>query len=495
MLRMYSRHHNIALRTSASRIVYGAVACIGVLSSPAVAGEWTITPRIDVEQSFTDNARSVAEGLEADMITTTTAGVDVSGSGARLQLNFNYNISRDTFWDNSDLNGLRQSLLGTSKVETIEDFMFIDTRASITQQSLARGGGISASDRNVGSNDQSTVVNYAITPNFAHRYGNWAESDVRYSFNETRFLETDVGEAGVQPDTSRSFEIEGLVRSGRHFSRLSWELSTSRTFTNNNSDRNLTELSGEYAWSRKIALLGLAGREEIENSGLNADDDPEFFWRGGFRLTPGPRTSVRFEAGHRFGGANFSGEASYQFSSVTALQVSYEESVRTDRQALTDNLNNLVVGADGGLIDPNTGVAGDPNATNLDFLDQTTRQQNLSISLNGASGRNTYNLTLGANKRTQEPDETQDTVVTFGAQLNRRMRPNLDGGVSANLSVLTESANGIEDYTLRSNAFLSYRLMENFTGRVSYDFLHRDSDNNVQDVQENVVSVSLSKSF
>lgn len=37
--------------------------------------------------------------------------------------------------------------------------------------------------------------------------------------------------------------------------------------------------------------------------------------------------------------------------------------------------------------------------------------------------------------------------------------------------------------------------MEDFTGRLSYNFLHRDSDNNAQDLQENVLSASLRKSF
>jgi len=484
---MYSRRQNPAIRISALRAACVAVTFAGLLSTTANAGEWTITPRIEVEQSFTDNARSVSEGLEADMITTTTADITIDGEGRRAQLNFNYNLSRDSFWDNTELGGLRQRLLGVGNIEAIEDHVFIDTRATITQQSLTRGGGASASERTVGTNDQSTVVNYSFTPNFAHRYGNWADTDLRYTFNETQFLDTDVGQAGVQPDASSSHQIVGLLRSGTKFARLSWELVTTRTFTDNDSDRDSTELSGEYAWTRKLTLLGRMGREEIENSGLGAVDEPEFFWRGGFRLNPGPRTSIRFEAGHRFGGVNFSSDASYQIGSSMELTASYEEEVRTDRQALTANLNNLAF-VDGV---PNA----DPNATDFDFLDQTTRQQNLNISLNGTSGRNTFTVSARASKRTQEPQETEDTVVTFNVRLNRRLRPNLDGGVSTNLSVVTESANGIEDYTFRGNAFLSYRLMQDFTGRLNYDYLRRDSDIDTQDLEENVLSVSLSKSF
>ena len=63
------------------------------LCSSVEAGEWSIQPRANVEQSFTDNVRSVSDGAESDLITTASAGIGVSGVGRRLQLNFDYNNS------------------------------------------------------------------------------------------------------------------------------------------------------------------------------------------------------------------------------------------------------------------------------------------------------------------------------------------------------------------------------------------------------------------
>lgn len=492
---MYLSENIAGLSNGAPRAGWGAALAVLFLPVAALAGEWTIVPSLEVEQSVTDNARSVAEGQEADLITTTTGGINVSGQGRRAQLSFNYNLSRDSFWDNTELSGMRQNLLGAGNLEAWEDHIFIDTRASISQQSLVRNGGTSASERTVATNDQSTVVNYSVTPNFAHRYGNWADTDLRYTFNETRFLDTDTGSAGAQPDASRSQTVVALLRSGTEFNRLSWELSTTRTFTDNGSDSNLMQLSSEYVFSRKLTLIGLLGREEIENSGLNANDDPEVFWRGGFRLTPGPRTSIRFEAGHRFGGANFSGDASYRLGATTVITASYEEDVRTDRQALTDNLNNIGLDENGQFIDLVTGLPANPNALSFDFLDQTTRQQNFNISINGTSGRNTFSLSASASKRTQEPTDVSDSEVSFGARINRRIWPDLDGGLSANVSMITEAADGNNGLTLRSGAFLNYKIMKQLNGTFRYDFLRRDADNDAQELEENVVSVSLRKTF
>ena len=66
---------------------------VPALVRPSGAGEWTITPRVNVEQSVTDNVRSVSDGAESDFITTANAGVSVAGIGRSLQLNFNL-----SFW-------------------------------------------------------------------------------------------------------------------------------------------------------------------------------------------------------------------------------------------------------------------------------------------------------------------------------------------------------------------------------------------------------------
>ncbi len=495
---MFFVRHNFPKGSCTARVGLGAllgIAACAFIVPNANAGEWTINPQISVEQSFTDNARSVSEGLEADIITSTTAGIDVSGVGRRAQLNFNYNISRDAFWDNTELGGFRQSLLGSGNVEAVEDFVFIDTRASVSQQSLQRGGGVSASDRTVGTNDQSTVLNYSITPNFEHRYGSWADTDVRYTFNETRFFDPDVGTAGAQPDASRTHTIQTLLRSGPKFTQLSWELSGTRTFTDNGSNRNLTELSGEYAWTRHLTLIGRAGSETIDGSGINADDSAELFWLGGVRITPGPKSSFRIETGRRFASTSFSADASYRFSSRTALTASYKEDVQTERQELAANLDSLVLSDDGILIDPATGLPGSPNSFDLDFLDRVNKSKTFNIALNGTRGRNSFNLNGTVNIRSQEPEGTEDVVVGFGGGINRRIWPDLNGGISANINIITEAANGIEEYTFTSNAFLSYSISENFTGSLRYDFLRRDSDADASDLQENVLSVSLNKTF
>jgi uncharacterized protein (PEP-CTERM system associated) len=467
----------------------------GAMSSAAYSGEWRITPRVAMEQSVTDNVRSVSTGLEADMITSTTAGIGINGNGRRVQLNFNYDISKDIFWDNSELNTFRQSMLGASSVELWEDHIFVKTNASISQQSLARTGGQTASDRGAGTNDQSVVVNYSVTPNFGHRYGNWGESDVIVSFNETRFLDSDTGTANAQPDASRTYDITTLLRSGPKFTQLKWEVNGNKSFTSNNANRQSTEISGEYAWNRHVTILARAGQETIDNSGINDDNSAELFWRGGFRITPGPKSSIRLETGHRFGEVNYSADASYKFGSKASITASYEMVVRNERETLSANLNNLVQNEEGVLIDPATGLPANPNSLELDFLDKTTLQKNFSIALNGTSGRNSYTIASTANTQEDKNLNTEDVVVTFTASLNRRIWPDLQGGVNGNISSTIQSSGGAEDIIFTGGAFLNYSIGKNLSGNLQYNYLNRDSDGEANDLEENAISLSLTKQF
>ncbi|MEX2615425.1 MAG: TIGR03016 family PEP-CTERM system-associated outer membrane protein [Alphaproteobacteria bacterium] len=468
---------------------------VGAVNMPAAGAEWTITPQVAVEQSVTDNARSTSTDEKADLISTASAGISVDGIGRHLQLSFDYSISQDKFWDNSDLDGFRQSMLGAGRMSVYEDYVFLDTRASLSQQSLQRNGGEAATDRTIGTNDQTTILNYSITPNYAYRYGNWAESDVRISYNQIQFLESDVGSAAVQPEDSRTISFETLVRSGPNFSRNAWQLIGNTNFTDDNSDRDLLEFSNEYAWTRHFSLLGRVGREVIENAGINADDSATIFWRGGARLTPGPRSSIRVEYGRRFDEPVFSGDAIYRFSSRTTVLATYEVTVQTDRERLTQNLNNLVLNNENVLVDPITGLPGSPNSSEFDFEEQATKEERFTIALNGARGRNTFGLNSSVATRTELAADTEETIVTFGGNINRRIWPDLTGGIVTSYSATTESDIGVEDMTVNGGMFLRYSIFEDVTGTLQYNFLYRDSDVDTNDLRENVISVGLSKTF
>ncbi len=453
---------------------------------------------MEVEETFTDNARATDGGEKADFITTTTAGLGVSGEGRRAELTFDYDISYDRYLDNSDLDGFRQRLLGAGNVELWADHFFVDGRAAISELSLRRTGLTAAAARTLPA-DQTRVVTYSLSPFFTHRYGSWAESELRYRFNETRFLAPDVGAAATPPANTRTQEVLTSLESGRRFTRLLWRLSGRSTTTDRANGGELrrmdVELSGEYLVNRHLSLLARGGFEDIEDPGLVSAASSGPTWRGGVRLRPGPRSELRLEYGRRFGGTVWSGDMSYRVGPETTLSASYEEDVQTETGALAAALGGLVRDATGVLIDPVTGLAVDPNDPRVDFADTTFKQKSFTLNLSGTRGRNSFNLSAFFNTRNFEASGTSEQIWGADASIDRRLRPKLDGGLQTSYSQTTESRTGAGgDWLLRGTAFLSYNFSQSLTGTVSYRYLQRKSDF-ASDLRENLVSVRLRKVF
>lgn len=475
-------------------------ACLYLWVGAAQAGEWTIEPRVTVEEQYTDNARSVANGEESDFITTITAGVSVDGNGRRAQLSLDYDISRDTYFDTGDLDGFRQDLIGVGNVEFWEDHLFVDIRAALNQQDLSRGGGDSAGDRTVGSN-QSLIANYSISPRLIHGNNGWADSELRYSFSETRFLDSDVGAAAAQPDNSRTHQIQTSLRSGRRFTRLTWSLTGQTSFTyrgdGQNSKNRTTDLRSEYAVTRQISLISQVGYEDRNDVGLNDDDNSGLTWRGGVRLRPGPRTDARIEYGRRFGGFIWSGDLTHRITARTTIRASYEEDIQTQQQALNAALLGLQPLPGGGFINPVTGLPVNPNDPGFSFTSRTTRNRTANLSVVKTLGRTELTVATFYNTRSFDDGITkQEQNWGINANATRRLSRQMTGSVLADYSRDSgSSTGGAGDWTLRGNASLGYDLDESLLATMNYSFLRRESDTISDDLIENLISVRLRKVF
>ena len=473
------------------------------LARPAAGGDWTIVPRVDVREGYSSNVRSVPEGEESDLITTATAGTSVVGRGARLNFNFDYSLSRDKFVDNSELNSDRQNLIGSGSTELWQDHLFLDARAAISQESLARSGITAAGDRTLTENE-SEVVTFTATPLLTRNYGRWATSETFYRYSETRFLETDQGEeegvaAAAAPQGSRSHELSTLVRSGPKFSRLAWELSTSFLRTHRGQGNVLydrkADLSGEYVVTREFAVLARIGQQTMDDVSL-AEDVDGMAWSAGVRVQPGPRTVATVEYGHQFGDPTWTGELGYKINSLSTISASLTVNLASQQQVLTNALNGIVENELGSLVDPVTGLDANPNDLGFDFIDQVAKTQTFNVNFSGSTVDTRNRFSVNGSLSTRELDaNNKDSVANLVGTYSRQMTPNLVGRVQGNLSqTIQTSGVGAGDATLRSNASLTYTISDTMVGILDYNYVRQDSEARGI-VQENLISVNLRRTF
>ena len=474
-------------------------AALMAAAAPAEAGKWTIDPFVGLEQQFTDNARSLKEPGEMDTITTLDAGINVRGHGARVNLNLDYRMSRDTYWDNSDLNGNRQNLLTQGDVELWENILFLDARAAMSDVTVSQSGAVTATDRTATSN-RTRTLSASIAPTVRHHLGSWADTEFVYRLNEIRFFQSDAGDTDAGVPNSRIHELRSAVTSGDRFQRLHWQLNASTTINYSanefRSRRDRMTASADYDISRHVSVIGTVGNDKVRDKTDSSDSNSGTSWSAGVELRPNQRGRLRVEYGRRFNTDSITGNLEYKFSQAINLSAAYTIDVTTQQEALANSLNNIVFDPlTGQFVDQTTGLPVDPNNLGTDLVDATLKTQRFSLGLNGTRGRNSFSVGADMTKRDIGTTGGRDQTTSLQATLARRLTPKTNGSVNGAYVRNTQSGGSdTQEQTIRAGANLDYNFSTSFTGSMNYRHLRRISSAG-NGLTENVVSVRFRKNF
>lgn len=455
----------------------------------AWAQNWRVTPSVSVVGTYSDNINNDTKGSEkSDFVVTTSPGIAITGSGGRISLSATYNPSYLYYTRGNGDNQFRHDLLGRSSIELIDQAVFINAQASINQQFINSGAGVSTIPSVTDSNNQTQVATFNINPEFRHHFGTWAESVTSYSFS---FTHTD-SDAITSTDTqSASF----VLNSGERFTSFSWSLSADRSKSGSTEDRSTYNADVEYPFSRQFALLGGVGYEKIDDNTLTSEPGG-LIWNVGVKLTPGPKTTFSANYNDRYDEQFFSFDGTHTFGASTNLSVSYTTTLTNSRQLLGQQLANTETGSGGVIIDPSTGqpfLAGD---SAFGLTDNTFKQERFQASLNSSRRRNTYGAEAFLEKRETQATGSDETV--FGGSLRYSRQHTRKANSSVSVSYQNTdfgTADGREDDLFTASASFNYRIFTDFNGSVSYNFSKRSSSVDSNDLMSNSLTVSLRKTF
>ncbi|PHQ72039.1 MAG: TIGR03016 family PEP-CTERM system-associated outer membrane protein [Sneathiella sp.] len=457
-------------------------------SSAASAAEWLFGPYVGITEKYTDNAFGTAENTKDDLITSLNTGFTLNGDGNHLQLAAEYDLSYDIYAKNSELNGFRHNLLASSDVELVNEHLFLETQIAFTEETLSRSGNTSFVDRTV-SSDRTRVLNTRISPYYLQDFGGNATGLAQYTYSRVDFFETDVGAATSNPSDSQTHRIDLALGSGRNFNRTTWLLEIlgvdSEVQNGDNLRRGTFSASGQMPINRTVALLGTTGWDEFDAENVDNQSISGYFIGGGVRLTPGPRTDLSLQVGHRYGTGIADMDLTYLISSEAVFTASYNVDIQTAGQSLADT---DILDRDGELVNP--------NFTSTGYVDSITKAKTLSMSLSGVKGRNTYSATTSYVQRNFLSNGTNDEVVavdgSYARQLSSQLELSLLGGYS---EVLDAEVAGTKDTAIYGQAALNYQFNQSLSGSFTYGYFNRDSETDTSDLRENNISVSLRKSF
>lgn len=449
------------------------------------AGEWRVTPSLEISETYTDNVELSSIDRESDFITRISPGINVVGKSARLDVNVNYVANYLIFARSDEETDLRHNLNAGIVSELIEDWVYLDGRASINQQFIDRGGAISANEDNVTDNRQ-TVQSYSISPSIRRRLGSFADARLAYYFSYVKTGQPEnplVAPLDVLEDT-KSHRVNLNLDSGSRFQRLRWGTSVDYRKENRASASSFEDMNyrfyGDYSVNRWLALVGSVGYEDIDDNTLSRDRGG-FVWDAGVRLTPGPKSEVTIRGGRRYGDTNWSMHGVYRLSERSMFNIGYSEEITTSSRVLTDQ-----------LVFDRLNPAFDPGGFSL--TDSAFMRKRWELGFSGSRKRNTFAFNTFHEKRYSDFVGTREKSYGIQGDFSRRLSRAATAFIGGTYRH-SEFDSGREDDFYTGNVGLTYTFSQYLSGSATYFYTNRDSNEFLRDLKENAVRVTLRGTF
>ncbi|MBL4894761.1 MAG: TIGR03016 family PEP-CTERM system-associated outer membrane protein, partial [Emcibacter sp.] len=353
----------------------------------ANAANWRVQPSIAVTETYTDNVDLDSNVSQGDFVTQIMPQIAVNGRGGRTNMTFLY--APNYFFypgDDDDKHDLRHSLDANLNSELVKETFFVDVSANISQRFLDRRAAITSVEASRTDN-RRTVQTYQFSPYMVQTLGAWASMQLRYDMTYVR-QSADAEQTTFNTFFGNSISHAGSfsLSSGRRFSKLSWTLSAQYQNEGRENSRNYetTTMRADFSYqlTNIFALLGSAGYQKRDTLGSFANFSG-FTWDAGFRLVPGPRTSLSFRYGNQYEGDTFSLDAQYKITAKDSISLSYTDTIQTFQSlSFEDN-----------------GAGGLGSSLNSDFISgDLTRRKRWTLALSGTRGRTSYGASVFHNK-------------------------------------------------------------------------------------------------
>ena len=438
---------------------------------PVIAGDWTIVPRVSIDESYTDNVRLTQTDKLDDFITTVMPGMTIRGESNRLDLNLDYNLQYLKYADNTEFDDLFHQLQANGEFMLFKDMLFFTAGSRMSQQNTSNGNSFTPSNRSQTGN-RTNVVQYEYGPEFRTSLRRWADVEASYIRNTNdRGRIGNVAATTVANTTADEEAVRVSIRSGEALARTPITVSyDDRDQQSANRDSRLRRLTGEvnYQVNRLLRFTAEGGREwnTFQTSRSNRQGP---FWYVGGTLTPSARTTLTGRYGSRFFGKNFKIDASHRIRRFV-FTFDYREDARTTNQIqselelipLTDAFGNPVLDA---------GAAADIESP-LDvpsLNDDVVISRNISATMDYAGRRQNFNFRYFEGENSFEGVGRSET--NRGISLN--FQHQVTRVVSASLSGFwRESTNrGGDSETFRITPALRWSLGRHITANLNYEFI------------------------
>lgn len=288
-----------------SLLVLGVLAAAG----PAQAGEWTITPRVELEEYYSDNIFLQDKDEEDDFVTAVNPGLHIQGQGRHAMLDLDYRMENLAYLDHDKYNQTNHQLSSKAKLELVPEYFYLDGVADVGQRAVSLNN-VRFLD-NVSITDNRVDYEYlSLSPYLLHDFGGLVRTELRYRVfqYDDHFQERDVS-TGDLPTANDGDSVRAVLASGGEFVRMQWSLSFDRytqdhaqgldfsnTATAGEDRRESTNASVSYMFTESWSAIFRSGNQQNEIGGVERANNGSY-WAAGLGWQPNREFGLRVLGG------------------------------------------------------------------------------------------------------------------------------------------------------------------------------------------------------
>lgn len=471
-------------------------------SAHVTAANWQITPRLSVTETYSDNIRLAPKGQEQQsFVTDISPSISVKRTGARFKLSLDYTLQNLFYTGDvgSSSNNTNHTLAATAETELIEGAVFVDSRASITNQNVSITGP-QAFDNINDTRNRTEVKTFAISPYWLHSFGSFGSSEVRYTYDVV-----DYDSSAIARSTGNKLNIR--FNSGPQFNNLQWGLNyaaekidysdSQAVSLSQDTDSQIFTANARYRLNSKFSLVGYGGYENYNYPTVGADPSG-LWWRVGGAWSPTSRTSLEATVGRRFFGTTYGLNFRHR-TRRTTWSLSYAEDVSSARtEALVAAgalpLFNLLICDP--RIDPTCQPVGvlvlfNPQLVNETFV---TKHWQGDVTMN--TGKSVITLTSFNDTRISQLNSLNDyRQYGVGANWNYRLAPRTTSDVAAVWTRSSLASAVSADDLLHLRLGLNHQFRPKLFGSLNFRHTQRHASDANNDYRENSISATVNMTF
>lgn len=162
----------------------------------------SVTPRLSVMQSWTDNLQLTDQNKDAALVTTVSPGLTLTSNNGTLRGTLDYSLNGIAYLKSDQPSRVQNALTANARAELISQTLFVDMKANIGQQSSSAFGLQSAPTSvsqggasNLANPNQSETMALAVSPSLRGRLGGWATYELRGDYTRTEVRGSSLGDS------------------------------------------------------------------------------------------------------------------------------------------------------------------------------------------------------------------------------------------------------------------------------------------------------------